>query len=353
MRSSNRCLPRVTASRTTNVPRVGSTAVTAARGTAVRTSRASARTPRASARLRSPPRVAPAGDGRGPVGQLDWEFSVSGVTAEAAAGAWRYALGALLLERGAAGRGDGWWLLTADLDRTVGSSLWGASIYSYGGFGGPTAGRGEAVRSSRGLWAGGRGHVEHGGGSTGGFFILNSGEVPVLGWTRFGWSAKVATTLPAGGGAVRLQWLYATGGHADDPARSGEFRTIAQSVRDDLGTQSYWSLLGLTSPRGASDVNDLGIGLQNGGTRPDDASGRLRTPAGRPLDGVLRRRLAALGRAAPAERLDGHRRRAAGGSALADGFDDGPRGRCLGAAGRRLLQAGSGRPSPRNAVRAV
>ena len=36
-------------------------------------------------------------------------------------------------------------------------------------------------------------------------------------------------------------------------------------MRDNRGAQAYWSLLGLTSPRGPSDVNDLGIGLQNGG----------------------------------------------------------------------------------------
>jgi len=64
---------------------------------------------------------------------------------------------------------------------------------------------------------------------------------------------------------VHLRALYSTGDDGTDPARSGEFRTIAQSVRDNRGAQAYWSLLGLTSPRGPSDVNDLGIGLQNDG----------------------------------------------------------------------------------------
>ena len=216
------------------------------------------------------------GTGRAPLANSDWEFSVSGVTLEAAAGdAWQYALGALLLDRDArAGGGqDGSWLLTADLDREIGSSLWGASVYylrddagySYGGFGGPAARSGVAVRRSRDLWVGGRAHVEHAGGSTGVFLILNSGEIPALGWSHAGWSAKVATTFPAGRGAVHLQGLYATGDDGADPNRSGEFRTIAQSVRDGLGAQAYWSLVGLTSPRGPSDVNDLGIGLQNGG----------------------------------------------------------------------------------------
>ncbi len=219
--------------------------------------------------------ISRAATGKAPLANSAWEFSVSGVTLEAAAGdAWHYALGALLLDRDArpGGGQDGSWLLTADLDREIGSSLWGASVYylrddagySYGGFGGPSA-SGAAVQRSRDLWVGGRGHLEHAGGSTGLFLILNSGEVPALGWSHAGWSAKVATTLPAGRGAVHLQWLQASGDDGGDPQRSGEFRTIAQSVRDDLGAQAYWSLVGLTSPRGPSDVNDLGIGLQNGG----------------------------------------------------------------------------------------
>ncbi len=214
--------------------------------------------------------------GGAPLANSDWDFSVSGVTLEVYAGdAWHYALGALLLDRDArAGGGqDGSWLLTVDLDREIGSSLWGASVYylrddagySYGGFGGPAAASGAAVERSRDLWVGGRAHVEHAGGSTGVFLILNSGEIPALGWSHAGWSAKVATTFPAGRGAVHLQGLYATGDDGADPNRSGEFRTIAQSVRDGLGAQAYWSLVGLTSPRGPSDVNDLGIGLQNGG----------------------------------------------------------------------------------------
>ena len=88
------------------------------------------RTASASGR-RSPTRcggINRAATGRAPLANSDWEFSVSGVTLEAAAGdAWQYALGALLLDRDArAGGGqDGSWLLTVDLDREIGSSLWG------------------------------------------------------------------------------------------------------------------------------------------------------------------------------------------------------------------------------------
>ncbi|MFQ5792006.1 MAG: hypothetical protein ACE5JI_16150, partial [Acidobacteriota bacterium] len=62
-----------------------------------------------------------------------------------------------------------------------------------------------------------------------------------------------------------IQVLYSTGNDGTSASDSGEFRTIAQSVRDNSGSQGYWSFLGLTSPRGPSDVVDLGVGLQNRG----------------------------------------------------------------------------------------
>ena len=213
-----------------------------------------------------------------PLANSDWEFTVGGVTFEATAReSWHYALGALLLRRRATpvDEDSASWLLTADVDRSLGSSLWGASVnylrdaagYSYGAFGGPSPARSfrTPIHRSSDLWVGGRGHIEHGRGSTALFLILNRGEVPDHAWTHTGWAAKAATTLAAGRGTVHLRTLYSTGDDGTDAGRSREFRTIAQSVRDNRGAQAYWSLLGLTSPRGPSDVNDLGIGLQNGG----------------------------------------------------------------------------------------
>ena len=213
-----------------------------------------------------------------PLANSVWDFNVGGVTFEATVReTWHYALGALILQRDSrAGDGDNW-LLTADVDRTIGSSVWGASIYYardragnlYCAFGGPAAAYGHApgefIRRGNALWVGGRGHIGHGGGSTSLFLIMNRGETPDYNWSHAGWAAKAATALDAGPGTAHLRVLYSTGNDGADPARSGEFRTIAQSARDNLGAQSYWSLLGLTSPRGPSDGNDLGIGLQNDG----------------------------------------------------------------------------------------
>ncbi len=213
-----------------------------------------------------------------PLANSVWDFNVGGITFEATVReTWHYALGALILQRDSrAGDGDNW-LLTADVDRTIGSSVWGASVYYsrdragnlYCAFGGPAAAHGHApgefIQHGNALWVGGRGHIGHGGGSTSLFLIMNRGETPDFNWSHAGWSAKVATALDAGPGTAHVRVLYSTGNDGSDPTRSGEFRTIAQSARDNLGAQSYWSLLGLTSPRGPSDGNDLGIGLQNDG----------------------------------------------------------------------------------------
>ena len=213
-----------------------------------------------------------------PLANSVWDFNVGGIAFEATAReSWHYALGALLLQRDSrAGDGDTW-LLTADVDKTIGASIWGASLYYardragnlFCAFGGPAAtyghAPGEFIQRGEALWIGGRGHLQHGGGSTSLFLIMSRGETPDYNWSHAGWAAKAATALAAGPGTAHLRVLYSTGNDGSDPTRSGEFRTIAQSARNNLGAQSYWSLLGLTSPRGPSEVADLGIGLQNDG----------------------------------------------------------------------------------------
>ena len=213
---------------------------------------------------------------RSPLANSVWDFNVGGITYESTVQqTWHYGLGALVLQQGhtsITGTG-GSVLFTADIDRTIGKTIWGGSAYylrdqggySYGNFGGPVSTGIGFVRDSSDVWVGGRGHIEHGPATTSLFLIVNSGTVPAFNWTHTGWSAKAETAVGAGSGTTTLRFLYASGDDGANPSHSGEFRTIAQSVRDNRGAQSYWSVLGLTSPRGPSDGNDLGIGLQNSG----------------------------------------------------------------------------------------
>ena len=104
----------------------------------------------------------------------------------------------------------------------------------------------------------------------GAFAIYNVGErddagaVPIF--RHEGAALKFeAGPVPFLAGKLSMQTLYSTGDGNPAANRSEEFRTIAQSERDNFGSQGYWSYLVLTSPHGPSDVNDLGVSLQNRG----------------------------------------------------------------------------------------
>lgn len=102
------------------------------------------------------------------------------------------------------------------------------------------------------------------------FFLYNPGQRKELGglptYNHHGFATKLETgPLPVGPGTWSVQLLYATGNARPGQTHSNEFRTIAQSTRDNFGAQGYWSYLVITSPHGPSDVNDLGVSLQNRG----------------------------------------------------------------------------------------
>jgi hypothetical protein len=201
-----------------------------------------------------------------------WDFNVSGLTLDGAmSDSAGYRMGLMWLADGDSTlTGDGAALLaTSDLDFEAGPHAWGASVYflrdngdySYGTFGGPRA----AYESSWDLWTGVRGYLDLGGAAASAYAIVNHGETKNPDWRHTGWAARTALDVDVGEAAVTAQVLYASGNDGSSSSESGEFRTIAQSERDDFGAQGYWSLVGLTSPRGSSDVNDLGVGLQNRG----------------------------------------------------------------------------------------
>ncbi|KAA3611858.1 MAG: hypothetical protein DWQ01_07165 [Planctomycetota bacterium] len=208
---------------------------------------------------------------RAPLANSVWDFNLGGVSLAGNGQEWDYRLGAFLLSDGNntfSGHG-GSVLATGDLDLERSGSRWGASLYylrdngdySYGTFGGP----GAVYDSSEDLWFGVRGHLgeaDHWGSF---FLIYNQGRTNGPDWNHRGVAARIATGFDALSGRAEIQGLFATGDDGSSATRSNEFRTIAQSARDDFGAQGYWSLLGLTSPRGSSDGADLGVSLQNQG----------------------------------------------------------------------------------------
>ena len=103
-----------------------------------------------------------------------------------------------------------------------------------------------------------------------GFVLMNTGERTDTGgntiFRHTGWAGKAkAGPLPIGCGKFSAQVLASTGSDHPGVGDTDEFRSVAQTYRDNFGSQGYWSYMYLTSPNGPADVNDLGVSLQNRG----------------------------------------------------------------------------------------
>ncbi|RMH04292.1 MAG: hypothetical protein D6702_03550 [Planctomycetota bacterium] len=134
------------------------------------------------------------------------------------------------------------------------------------------------------MWIGGRFHSSAEICDWNAFLLANAGSREDLagGADHLGFAGCLESSGWAiGDGSLDFQIVAATG--EDDPTTrdSSEFRTIAQSERDGLGAQGYWSYLVVTSPHGPSDVADLGIGLQNRGMGLITVQARWNAPLGR------------------------------------------------------------------------
>jgi hypothetical protein len=159
-------------------------------------------------------------------------------------------------------------LFTCDVDKPIGDCFSiGGSIYyidDHGGYSYPTFG---AYRSSWDLWCGLRARSTAKDLPWNAFVIYNPGQRDDFAGPIFkhdGWAAKVeAGPIPFGPGKFSAQVLWSTGESHPTSNDSTEFRTVAQTYRDNFGAQGYWGYLWITSPNGPSDVKDLGVSLQN------------------------------------------------------------------------------------------
>lgn len=226
----------------------------------------------------------------------DWDFSVGGyswVRTLRALGGADMQLGVFALDEGQVQRADDAVLLTLDLDwvrsddRSWGFSAYylpDSGVYSY-----PTA---AAYDSAWDAWFGLRGTTVLWSLPVHAFALYNTGERHELGalptFRHDDAALKLEIgPLPIGCGALSFQTLYSTGDdNLDENLRDG-FRTVAQSVPDNFGSQGYWSYLVLTSPHGPSDVNDLGVGLQNRGLGLFTVQGKYDYPIFGALSGTI------------------------------------------------------------------
>lgn len=162
------------------------------------------------------------------------------------------------------------YLMAWDLDQPIGDDhsvgLSTYYIHDRGEYSYPTA---VPYHSSWDVWVGLRGKLGLEYLPLNGFLLANTGKrdnFDAPNFTHTGWAAKLGYgPYEIGPGAVSVQGLYASGGKGQSTGHSNEFRTLAQSYRDNYGAQGYWSYLQLTSPSGPGDISDLGVGLQNRG----------------------------------------------------------------------------------------
>ncbi|WP_149112623.1 alginate export family protein [Limnoglobus roseus] len=165
---------------------------------------------------------------------------------------------------------------------SVGASAY--VLYDRGGYSFPTV---AAYRYSVESWFGLRAKWDSETLPLAGFVLANTGRRADFGPTGFrntGWASWLqAGPLKIGEGKLSTQILYASGDSDPGNGRSGEFRTVAQSYRDNFGAQGYWSYLQLTSPNGPGDVADLGVSLQNRGLGLLTAQGKFEYPLAKRL----------------------------------------------------------------------
>jgi hypothetical protein len=164
------------------------------------------------------------------------------------------------------------YLFALDLDQPIGKkfSVGSSAYYLYdrGGYSYPTAG---LYSYSQDFWGGVRAKWNNDLIPVGGFFLVNTGSREGLagnaGANHTGFASRIEVgPLKIGQGKLYAQAVYSTGGDGNGGGGGGgEFRTVAQSYRDNFGSQGYWSYLQITSPNAPGDVNDLGVGLQNRG----------------------------------------------------------------------------------------
>ncbi len=184
-------------------------------------------------------------------------------------------------------------LFTSDFDWKCGNkSSFGVSAYSImdnGQYSYPTL---TPYRSSWDLWLGARAATCLGDLlPVNGFVLYNGGQREDLSGAVFrhnGFAAKLeAGPLEFGPGKFSTQMLYASGSHHPGVGNSPEFRTVAQTYRDNFGAQGYWGYLYITAPNPPSDVNDLGVSLQNRGLGLFTIQGKYVYPIKGKLSGIF------------------------------------------------------------------
>ncbi|MFQ5599381.1 MAG: hypothetical protein ACE5G2_02375 [Candidatus Krumholzibacteriia bacterium] len=205
----------------------------------------------------------------GILASADWDFSTGGVLASWTRPSVRLRGGFLKLQEDDPRRADdNIYVLDGVFD--LGGNEMGVHVYL------KDANVESEVRS---FWAGAHVRRETVGIEFNGFGILNRNTLVSGDQVSTHGALKIeAASEIVAGIDLAIQVLVSTGDSDSTATGLRGFQTVAQSLGDGLGAQSYWSYVGLMSPRGSSDVNDLGISIQNRGAGLTAIQGRIELP---------------------------------------------------------------------------
>jgi hypothetical protein len=214
----------------------------------------------------------------------DWDFNVGGITYRSTVGRTDYRLGFVRLIDGVSSsdsstlddNGD---LVIADIAWPWGERLkLGGHLYYL------DVDRDAAVEA--GLTTNGKisqgwyalsGSLALGRSTLNSFICLNDGDYD--GTDNTGLASKLEAVIPLDQFTFKLMAIFATGDREGDTA-DNQFRTIQGIV----GTEGYWAYTHIFTANGASDVNDLGVGLDNDGRGLTTIQGKIETSLNHKLD---------------------------------------------------------------------
>jgi hypothetical protein len=114
------------------------------------------------------------------------------------------------------------------------------------------------------------------------FAIVNTGgrqDFAPPSFNHTGWAGKFEVgPLPVWYGKFTAEMLVSSGDSNPGNGNSSEFRTVAQTARDNFGSQGYWGYMHIAAPNGPDDVRDLGVSLQDRGYGLITVQGKYELP---------------------------------------------------------------------------
>jgi hypothetical protein len=215
----------------------------------------------------------------------DWDFNVGGITYNSMFGGVSYRLAYLRMIDGVASSdrdvvGENSDLFVVDANFPMGETTKiGAHIYYLDGSDDLSAELGIPGKVSQG-WYAFSGSTMLNSATLNGFVCLNDGDL--AGSDNTGWAFKAEAVIPLGSPTLKLMGVYSTGDPAGETPND-QFQTI-QGI---FGTEGYWAYTHLFTANGLSDVNDLGVGLDNGGRGLTTLQAKFEAPLSEKLSGEL------------------------------------------------------------------